>query len=270
VADPVDPDFPEGMDPRLIAQYKAQQAVWRKLAQGVRRPWMTTALLVIIGVAHLLAGVLTYAVGQANLAGVIVASRPTGVLVKLGAMYATEVSAGEKWRLVSCLFLHGDGMHLLLNGIALYGLGRLCESVYGSTRFLWLFLVAGLCGSTLSWLGGTVGSVGASGSIFGLMGACIVFGWRYKFVLPPHIGNMFRKKLLPWVFLNLAIGVFVPFIDNLGHVGGLIGGVVMAMILSNRVVPSEPNLLSSRISMGVASGFLMVGALVGLLLSWLT
>jgi hypothetical protein len=81
---------------------------------------------------------------------------------------------------------------------------------------------------------------------------------------------MFRKKLLPWVFLNLAIGVFVPFIDNLGHVGGLIGGVVMAMILSNRVVPSEPNLLSSRISMGVASGFLMVGALVGLLVSWLT
>ena len=100
VADPVDPDFPEGMDPRLIAQFKAQQAVWKKLADGIRRPWMTTGLLVIIGIAHLLAGALTFAVGQANLAGIIVASRPTGVLVKLGAMYATEVSGGEKWRLV--------------------------------------------------------------------------------------------------------------------------------------------------------------------------
>jgi len=229
---------------------------------------MTVSILGLIGVAHLLAGIIQMLKGQANMAGVLVAARPTSVLVYLGAMYSPRVSEGEVWRLVSCLFLHGDGMHLLLNGLALYGLGRLCESVYGPIRFLWLFLVAGLCGSTLSWMGGNTASVGASGSIFGLMGACIVFGYRYRLVLPPHIGDMFRKKLLPWVGLNLMIGLMIPFIDNLGHVGGLVGGAVMAQVISNRVIPSVPNTVGSRVAMGVGSGVLLLGALVGLLISW--
>ena len=160
-------------------------------------------------------------------------------------------------------------MHILLNGLALYGLGRLCESVYGPVRFLWLFLVAGVCGSTLSWLGGNTASVGASGSIFGLMGACIVFGYRYRLVLPPHIGEIFRKKLLPWVGLNLFIGVIIPFIDNLGHVGGLVGGAIMAQLLSNRVIPAEPNTVLGRAAMGICSAVLLLSAVLGLLLFWL-
>jgi len=229
---------------------------------------MTVSVLVVIGAAHLLAGVIQLVQGQANLAGVFVASRPTNVLVYLGAMYSPRVSEGELWRLVSCLFLHGDGMHLLLNGLALYGLGRLCESVYGPVRFLWLFLVAGVCGSTLSWLGGNTASVGASGSIFGLMGSCIVFGYRYRLVLPLHIGEMFRKKLLPWVGLNLMIGLVIPFIDNLGHLGGLIGGALMARVISNRVIPSEPNTKTARVGMGLGSAFLLLSAMGGVLMSW--
>jgi len=251
------------------AVIRAQRAVWDNLSRGFRRPWMTISLLVVIGFAHLLAGIIQLAQGKANLAGVLVAGRPTGILVYLGAMYEPRVSDGELWRLISCLFLHGDGMHILLNGLALFGLGRLCESVYGPVRFLWLFLVAGLCGSTLSWLGGNTASVGASGSIFGLMGACIVFGHRYRLVLPPHIGEIFRKKLLPWVGLNLFIGVIIPFIDNLGHVGGLMGGAMMAAVLSNRVIPSEPNTLAGRVAMGVCSGLLLLSAVIGLLVFWL-
>ena len=264
---PVEPP-PEHLDPRYAAVIRAQRAVWMNLMRGFRRPWMTVIILVVIGFAHLLAGVIQLVQGQANLAGVAVASRPTSILVYLGAMYSPRISDGELWRLVSCLFLHGDGMHLLLNGLALYGLGRLCESVYGPVRFLWLFLVAGICGSTLSWLGGNTASVGASGSIFGLMGACIVFGYRYRLVLPPHIGEMFRKKLLPWVGLNLMIGVLIPFIDNLGHFGGLVGGAVMALVISNRVIPSEPNTKEARLAMGVGSAFLLLSALGGVLFSW--
>jgi rhomboid protease GluP len=268
VEGPVDTTPPEPFDPRHAAVIRAQRAVWENLSRGFRRPWMTVSILGVISVAHVLAGIIQLVKGQANLAGVLVASRPTSILVYLGAMYNQRVSDGEIWRLVSCLFLHGDGMHLLLNGLALYGLGRLCESVYGPVRFLWLFLVAGICGSTLSWLGGNVASVGASGSIFGLMGACIVFGYRYRLVLPPHIGDMFRKKLLPWVGLNLMIGVMIPFIDNLGHVGGLIGGAVMALVISNRVIPSEPNAKASRVAMGVASGVLLLSTVAGVFVSW--
>ena len=270
MAGPVDDDMghPPEIDPRLLAVHKAQRRVWQNLIQGMRRPWMTVLLLGVISLAHLVAGVVAFSQGLVNVAGIAVAQRTTGVLAFLGAMLGDRVSDGEVWRLVSCLFLHGDGTHILLNGIALYGLGRLCESVYGPVRFLWLFLVAGVCGSTLSWLGGNAASVGASGSIFGLMGACIVFGHRYRLVLPPVIGDMFRKKLLPWVGLNLAIGVLIPFIDNLGHVGGLMGGAAMAMVISNRVIPSVPNPPSTRALMALFSLLALFSALGGVLMTW--
>ena len=137
-------------------------------------------------------------------------------------------------------------------------------------RFLWLFLVAGVCGALLSYVGGNTASVGASGSIFGLMGACIVFGFRYRLVLPPHIGDLFRKKLAPWVGLNLLIGAVSPFCDNLGHRGGLIGGAGFALIVSNRIVPSEANAVSMRVTMGVLSSVVLLGTLGGLMWSWIT
>ncbi len=74
------------------------------------------------------------------------------------------------------MFLHGDGLHILLNALALWALGRLCEALYGPARFLWLFLMSGICGACFSWLGGNESSVGASGGIFGLMGAAITPG----------------------------------------------------------------------------------------------
>ena len=259
---------PADIDPRYVAVARAQQHVLKNLAGGMRRPWMTVGLLVLIGLGHLMAGVIGFSQGSLNLAGIAVGSRATSNLVFMGAMYSPAVSAGELWRLVSCLFLHGDGTHIVLNSIALYGLGRLCESVYGPVRFLWLFLVAGVAGSTLSFLGGNTASVGASGSVFGLMGACIVFGYRYRLVLPPHIGDLFRRRLLPWVGLNLLIGAVIPFIDNLGHVGGLVGGAGFALVVSNRIIPSEPNALTTRVVMGVMSGLVLLGTMAGLMWSW--
>jgi len=263
-----DPDAPEGMDPRHLAVLRAQAHVWKKLADGIRRPWVTMALLATLVLAHVVVGLVGFSQGGITAAGIIVGDRPTSTLITMGAMYSPRIRLGEVWRLVSCIFLHGDGMHILLNGIALYGLGRLCESVYGPARFLWLFLVAGVTGSTLSFIGGNVASVGASGSIFGLMGACIVFGHRYRLVLPPHIGEIFRKKLMPWVGLNLMIGFVLPFVDNLGHVGGLLGGAIFAAVASNRIVPAEPNRRETRWVMGVTSGVLLMGTLVALLWSW--
>ena len=157
---------------------------------------------------------------------------------------------------------------MLLNGVAFFALGRLCEAVYGSVRFLWLFLVAGVCGSTLSFLGGNALSVGASGGIFGLLGAAVVFGWRYRHKLPPGASDFFRMRLLPWVALNLFIGAVIPFIDNLGHTGGLIGGAVMAALIGNRVVPGEEGTARGKVWMASVSFAILAWAALGVGRQW--
>jgi len=226
---------------------------------------MTWTLVGLIIALHLIAGVQQYRLGGYSLAGIVVGERSNSVLIPLGAMVSRDVQDGEVWRLVSCIFLHGSGTHILLNGVALFGLGRLWEGVVGPLRLLWLFLLSGLGGAILSFLGGTSASVGASGSIFGLMGACIVFGWRYRIQLPPHIGELFRVKLLPWVGLNLFIGYTIPNIDNLGHVGGLITGAALAAVTGNQIIVGRQGSTSTRILMSAGVATLMLGAFIGML-----
>jgi membrane associated rhomboid family serine protease len=95
------------------------------------------------------------------------------------------------------------------------------------------------------------------------MGAAIVFGFRFQKELPPLAGELFRKRLLPWVGLNLFIGAVVPFIDNLGHVGGLIGGSVLALFLRNRVIPRKEGTLAGTIATGVIGGGLLLVGILG-------
>lgn len=161
-------------------------------------------------------------------------------LMVFGARSTFEITeSGQYYRLLSCVFLHGDFMHLTLNMVALFGLGRLCEATYGRARFLMLVIFSGICGSLLS-LGGGVGlSVGASGSIFGLLGAGVVFGFRYRKALPGPLKAIFGRGLLPWVLLNIVIGLNVDKIDNLGHMGGLAGGAFLALIMGNQVIRGE-------------------------------
>jgi rhomboid protease GluP len=161
-------------------------------------------------------------------------------LMIFGARSTFEITeSGQYYRLLSCVFLHGDFMHLALNMVALFGLGRLCEATYGKARFLWLVVFSGLCGSVLSLKGGVGLSVGASGAIFGLLGAGVVFGFRYRKELPAPLKAIFGRGLLPWVLLNIVIGLNVPKIDNLGHMGGLAGGAFLALIMGNQVIRGE-------------------------------
>ena len=228
---PTPPDFtPER---RVIT---AQMVAGQRLYLGMQRSPVTKWLVAAIALAYLLVGWLMFKLEAATALGIVLAPRPAVILSMCGAQDAQYLAQGQLWRLVTTVFLHGGSMHIVLNGVALLALGRMCEAVYGPIRFLWLFLAAGVCGATLSWVGGNAVSVGASGGIFGLMGAAIVFGWRYKNQLPKEAGDFFRRSLLPWVGLNLVIGVIVPFIDNLGHIGGLVGGVVTAMGMGNRVL----------------------------------
>ena len=230
-----DADPEAGEEEPLTEADRIEDAVFERL----RRPYATAVLVAAMVGIHLWLGATLWMRGRLGVLGALGAVRPQRALIRFGAMSSDRVDQGEVWRLVTCVFLHGDGLHILVNASALWALGRLCEALYGSTRFVGLFLLAGVCGATFSWVGGNETSVGASGGIFGLMGAGMIFGWRYRERLPEPMSVFLRRTLLPWVVLNLAIGLVLPFIDNLGHVGGLVGGTIAGMVIGNRVVPGE-------------------------------
>lgn len=250
-------------------QRLVQAASGQRLWTGMKRPWVTWALLVTLVLVHLALGARMYSNGRVDLVGLLLAQRPDPLLIRAGGQYAAAIGRGETWRLVSCVFLHGDGLHLLLNGLALAGLGRLCEAIYGRARFLALFLVAGFAGAALSYLGGHRLSIGASGAVFGLLGAPIVFGWRHRAELPEGLGDRLRRSLLPWVVLNLVIGLVVPFIDNLAHFGGLVAGGTMALFLGTRVVPGREGSRLVAVGLLVACALALSWAGVGVAGKWL-
>ena len=150
-----------------------------------------------------------------------------GFLTMAGANSALFVKLGQYWRLITCMFLHADIIHLLCNMYALYVVGPRVEDFFGKKKFLLIYFLSGISGSLLSLgLNNNVVSVGASGAIFGLFGALLYFGYSYR----GYVGAMIKSQILPAILVNLAIS-FMPGIDLWGHVGGLIGGIIAARMV---------------------------------------
>ncbi len=165
-------------------------------------------------------------------------STSTTVLVNLGAQVNLLVWAGEVWRLLASMFLHIGVSHLLFNAWALYSLGREAEAFYGSVRFLAIYFVAGLFGGLAYYVLGPAASVvgvsaGASGAIFGIIGAELAYWLRNRGLF----GAFGRQRLLNLAVLagiNLVFGATIPGINNLAHVGGLVSGFLLAVALAPR------------------------------------
>jgi rhomboid protease GluP len=216
-----------------------------------RPPTATRALLISMAVYFAMAQI---AGGTGNLA----------VLVAFGANFGPLVEAGDTWRLVTSIFLHAGWIHLALNGWALYVLGRNVEAFYGAWKLLAIFLLSGLLGSIASARFSHAISVGASGGIFGLLGASVVFAfrWREKLrsMLLSRVTRVMGTALLPWVALNLALGVLVPRIDMAAHLGGLVGGVLLGMVLVPDALGEAdgPKLPFPRVVASVCASLLIV------------
>jgi rhomboid protease GluP len=156
--------------------------------------------------------------------------------VIFGAKVNVLVAEGEYWRLLTAIFLHDNSsvlpLHLFFNMYALYILGPQIEAVYGSARFLTIYLLSGLAGSVLSYAFGPldVPSVGASGAIFGLLGAIIAYSYRYRDNL--RFGRQQLMNAVGVALMNFLLGLSLRgIIDNWAHFGGLIGGLVTGMLL---------------------------------------
>jgi len=153
-------------------------------------------------------------------------SENVGVLVLFGAKYVPAIVAGQYWRLLTSCFVHIGIVHLLFNSYALYSFGGEVERHYGRSRFLALYLLAGLAGSTASLLGSPRLAAGASGAIFGLVGAMIAYLATYR----EQFGAWGKRQLTSALFVagyNLVFGFIATGIDNYAHVGGLLAGLLI-------------------------------------------
>ena len=149
-------------------------------------------------------------------------------LLLLGGNLRSLIQAGQVWRLVSYMFLHASLIHLLVNMYSLNIIGTQIENYLGKTKYLIVYIVSGICGGLFSvCINSNIVSVGASGAIFGLMGALLYFGYHYR----NYLGNVVKTQILPIVAINLGIGFLVSGIDNACHIGGFVGGLLSAMAL---------------------------------------
>jgi rhomboid protease GluP len=152
-------------------------------------------------------------------------------IIEAGALARARVLEGEVWRLFSAIFLHAGVEHLVGNCLMLYIVGMACEHGFGAGRAMVIYFVSGLCGSVLSVTMSLGPSVGASGAIFGVVSAVVVFLYLQRhhfFIRDKRIGVV----LLVWAAYTVAMGFLTPGIDNFAHIGGLLGGVLVGAALS--------------------------------------
>lgn len=158
-------------------------------------------------------------------------SSDINVLVQLGAKYNEGIAAGEYYRLITCMFLHGGIIHLVLNMYALYAIGPLIENIYGRTKYVIIYFISGICASLLSFMMSPSISIGASGAIFGLLGATLIFAINMK----DRIVKGFLSNILSVIVINIVLGVSISNVDNFGHVGGLIGGIICSLFFISKI-----------------------------------
>lgn len=145
---------------------------------------------------------------------------------------------GEYYRLISAMFLHAGLLHIGFNAYALYVLGPEAERLYGTRRFLALYVIAGLAGSIASYALTPNDGVGASGAIFGLIGGLASFYYASRQLL----GDIARRQigsLVTVIMINLFIGFSSQLIDNSAHIGGLVGGALIGWLLAPRFEVDE-------------------------------
>lgn len=186
-------------------------------------------------------------------------------LLKWGANYAPFTWNGQLWRLITCMFMHAGVIHLAVNGWALWSAGRILERLVGSIGFLIIYLASGIAGSLASlWWNGSIVSVGASGAIFGVLGAFATFIWNRSDSFPPTALSQLRSSLVSCIGFNLLLGASIPGIDQAAHVGGLIAGAIIGALLSQRL---DQQSLARRWRKNLVAG-VVAGGVLGSLVAW--
>jgi len=214
---------------------KADIAEFAGALRGLASRAPVTHALVAINVA-------VFAALAAAGAGIVTPN--AAVHVAWGSNLVPVTVDGEWWRLGTSMFLHFGIVHLLW---VLYVNGRVIEQMFGSTRYLVIYLFAGLAGSLASaaWHPVT-NSAGASGAIFGVLGGMFAFLVAKKSRVPREVLRAHGRSIVAFVLYNVAFGFAYPGIDNAAHLGGAVAGFLMGLALARPLAPearAEPQVL---------------------------
>lgn len=159
--------------------------------------------------------------------------RPDAMRTAVGGQHRQLVRFGEVWRLATSTLLHANAVHLGFNAMGLYVLGVLLEPLIGGWRWIGLFVLGALGGSIASQAAGVLMSDGASAGAFALLGATLVVGWRIRDELDDDDKQLW-VTLAGFAVLNVVLSLVLPFIDAIGHLGGLGVGLALPWLVPLR------------------------------------
>ncbi len=227
---------------------------------------VTYVMLAICSVMYALSFVITMklSAGEGLSGGLMgLGGIATQVSYRLGASLPLAYNIGQPWRFVTAIFLHGGLMHIGFNMWVLMDIGPMVEEMYGSARYLFLYLVTGVAGYILS---SSVGhfSVGASGSLLGLIGVLLAATTGRKSMAAQAL----RSALIRWLIYIAVLGFIFSGTDNYAHFGGVATGYALGRLMPDRT-PAD---LSERrradllgwaagIAIAVSFGFMVVNYL---------
>ena len=207
-----------------------------------KKPTITYALIII----NVLVFLAMYIFGNG--------SEDNITLLNFGANNRTFVLGfHEYYRLITSCFIHIGILHLFVNMYSLFVIGTQIENFFGKIKYLIIYLGSALFGSLLSICFSNSISAGASGAIFGLLGAMLYFGHHYRL----YLGNALYSQIIPVIILNLALGFFTTGIDNACHIGGLIGGIFISMICGLKYKNNKMERLNGIILSVIFLAFIM-------------
>ena len=224
-----------------------------KMAEDIfkpKKPYITYAIIIINVVLFVIT--LLFNMKYNDFLTSLMGNSEAG-LYKFGGLNAEFVKSGEYFRLITSAFNHVGIFHLLFNSYALFIIGSQLESFVGKIKYIIIYLISAILGNLLSMAFVPGWSAGASGAIFGLLGALIYFGLHYRV----YLGTVIKSQILPLIIINLAIGFLSPEINNAAHIGGLIGGFLCLQALGVKNKSTKNDQINGIVLILIYTGFLI-------------
>lgn len=214
----------------------------KNMSKKNNKPIVTFALIAI----NIIVFALMYIIGNG--------SENSETLLKFGAHNTSLIRAGQYYRIFTCAFLHIGLIHIFCNMYSLYQIGPTIEYFFGKAKFVIIYLFSILTSSlfVMIFQPNSI-TAGASGAIFGLLGALLYFGYTYR----GYIGNQIVSRVLSVLLLNIFIGISMSGISNAGHIGGFIGGLAISYMLGANIDNKKKINISGAIITVLLTGFLV-------------